>query len=282
MKKYDEAYREGIHEDIPQMPKDMAYRIDQTLANLPTKKRVSLWKPAVAFALFLFILLPNVNTTVAQAMEEIPILGKLVKVITIHKIEYEEQTHFAYVDMPYLETVEEFQKEIANINMEIKTLIDDIVANFEHEVAQQPEDYQGLHVYYDILKNDEDWFTLRITKEYTAASTTKEVYFYHFDKEQGRLVTLKDVCEGYAYVESFSTEVKRQMREQMKADEEVTYWIDGHAPDEMEFEHIDENQMFYFDMKGNIVLVFQEGEVGPDSMGCPEFVIEVGKNVCEN
>ena len=63
------------------------------------------------------------------------------------------------------------------------------------------------------------------------------------------------------------------MRAQMKADENVMYWIDDPEVAESNFDAIAADQSFYLNDKGNIVICFNEGDVGPMSMGCPSFEI---------
>ena len=84
-----------------------------------------------------------------------------------------------------------------------------------------------------------------------AGSGSVQYYFYHIDKQKGELVQLSDLFrEDYDYRKMFSDEIRTQMREQ-----------------------IDENQNFYLDSDGNLVIVFDKYEVAPGYMGCPEFPI---------
>lgn len=62
------------------------------------------------------------------------------------------------------------------------------------------------------------------------------------------------------------------MKEQMAADENVTYWLDSDIP-EWDFKSITADTTFYINEEGRLVIVFDEGEVAPMSMGSVEFVI---------
>lgn len=53
---------------------------------------------------------------------------------------------------------------------------------------------------------------------------------------------------------------------------EGNYWIDGDESTDV-FKEIDGEQNFYFNDDGEIVIVFDEYEVAPGYMGCPEFTI---------
>ena len=56
---------------------------------------------AAGFALAL-IILPNTSKTVAYAMSQIPVLGKLVEVVTFRDYEYEDDRNIADVEVPEL------------------------------------------------------------------------------------------------------------------------------------------------------------------------------------
>ena len=53
----------------------------------------------------------------------------------------------------------------------------------------------------------------------------------------------------------------------------MCYWIDGNGMGTEEFERIADDQSFYFDDKGDLVIVFEKYDVAPGYMGCPEFPI---------
>ena len=69
-----------------------------------------------------------------------------------------------------------------------------------------------------------------------------------------------------------SENIKEQMTHRMEADENVVYDINCELPED-NFQQIAENQTFYQNQNGQMVIVFNEYEVAPGFMGCPEFVI---------
>ena len=68
------------------------------------------------------------------------------------------------------------------------------------------------------------------------------------------------------YVDALSSEVRRQMEEQSGAEDMKTYFPE-------EFTAIDQEQSFYFDQDGNLILVFDQYTIAPGYMGMPEFTI---------
>ena len=74
------------------------------------------------------------------------------------------------------------------------------------------------------------------------------------------------------YIDVISDNIKEQMKSQMAADENVRYWLDSDMP-EWDFTSITDNTSFYLNQNNEVVVCFNEGDVAPMSMGCPEFVI---------
>ena len=64
------------------------------------------------------------------------------------------------------------------------------------------------------------------------------------------------------------------MREAMAADESRTYWVDSTETPYWNWQGIEEDQNFYLDENGNLVVVFDEYEVAPGYMGAQEFTVE--------
>ena len=77
---------------------------------------------------------------------------------------------------------------------------------------------------------------------------------------------------GADYITPISENIKEQMREQMKEDEMVYYWVDDEI-EEWNFKAITDETSFYLNEKNEIVIAFDEYEVAPGYMGCVEFVI---------
>ena len=73
------------------------------------------------------------------------------------------------------------------------------------------------------------------------------------------------------------------MREKMRDDSGTMYWIDipKDAPVyEWSFKKIKDDQSFYVNADGELVIAFDEGDVAPMYMGSQEFVIP--KSVTDN
>ena len=109
---------------------------------------------------------------------------------------------------------------------------------------------------------------------YTAEGSSSEWYYYYtIDLNTGERLQLADIfTEGSDYVTPISENIISQMREKMAEDEMNMYWLDDEI-EELNFKAIKEDQSFYLDAEGNVVISFNEGDVAPMYMGVVEFTI---------
>ena len=242
---------------------------------------------AAAAAVAVFIALPNTSATVAAAMSDIPLVGKLVEVVTFRDYQYESDRHSADVEVPELvadstelidgtenpEVHENLKKTTDEINAEIQKITDDIVAEFQSNI--DAEGYQDIMVSKEILTTTEEYFTLKLICYQGSGSGAEWDYFYTINLTTGERLALKDLfAEGSDYITPISENIKTQMREQMAADEMVHYWVDEtEEMSENNFRAITDETSFYVNGDGQIVIAFDEYEVAPGYMGTVEFVI---------
>lgn len=244
------------------------------------------WKIAVAAAALALILIPNISKDAAYAMTNLPVIGKLIEVVTFRDYIYEDDRHSADIKVPELsadqteaventenETQQNLKKTTDEINAEIKKITDQIIAEFK-ENAKDQEGYQDVIVDHETLATTDDYFTLKLICYQGAGSGAEWDYFYTIDLKTGNRLALKDLFSDNAdYITPISENIKEQMKQQMKEDENVIYWVDYEDVPDWNFEKITDETSFYLNKDGNIVICFNEGDVAPMYMGCVEFVI---------
>lgn len=131
----------------------------------------------------------------------------------------------------------------------------------------------GLTVQYNVVTNNEAWFTLQIATLETMASGAQSVRYYNLDKATGKYVQLSDLFAPTAdYITVISDDIKAQMKARMAEDETQIYFVDTDMPDN-DFQQIAAEQSFYYNQEGQLVIAFNEYEVAPGYMGCPQFII---------
>jgi hypothetical protein len=233
---------------------------------------------AAAVIAAVFIALPNTSQNAAYAMSKIPVLGDLVDVVTFRDYQTDNGIQSADVKEPQL-AVQSDDGTLADtadaINEQIDAVTTDFIAKFE-ESKKKEEGYQNLVVTSEVMATTEDYFTLKLICYQSAGSGEEEDYYYTIDRTTNQQLALSDLFkEGADYVTPISENIKEQMRSQMAADENVSYWLDDEDDfAEYDFNTIDENTSFYLDEDGRVVIAFNEGDVGPMSMGCVTFTID--------
>lgn len=269
MNRFDDYIHTSIsQEDIP-MPKNFHDRTNQTLENLPirmatTRRRIlpRLVSAAACFFFAFFLLLPNVSPAYAKAASQVPIIGALVEVFTIREYEFADEGHELDAEIPAVSLPGGGQAEDL-VNKDIQELTETVVRKFYDSLEDGPN---AVHVDYETVTNTEDWFTLKFIVNEVEASGNTWMVFYNIDRKAGAYVTLGDLFgrEGLGALEQ---EIRRQMEEAMAADENTVYF-----PEEVE-SLVTGEQNFYFNSSGDLVLVYNEYEIAPGSMGNPEFTI---------
>lgn len=282
MNDFDKYIKSEVAKEQTDIPDSVKNRIEQTLVDLPEKKPVKkqiriLPRIAASAACFVFIilfLLPNVSVTYAQALEQLPVIGDLVRVVTIRNYYYDDNHWKMDINIPQIES--EDSKSVDYINKDVSELTTALINRFYEDLEiNGNKGYGSLNVDYEIVTNTDSWFTLKLTVCQTAASSNTYFKFYHIDKNQGKIVELGDLFNTDKFSDSLVAEIKKQMQEQMANDENSSYWINTSGIGE-EFATVSAGHNFYWNENGDLVIIFDKYEVGPGSMGTPEFVIDKG------
>lgn len=236
---------------------------------------------AAAVLAGMLVLLPNTSASIAYAMEQLPVIGRLVDVITFRNYAYESDRNMADIEVPEIKTGELAQNSAVQdrmnrtteeINAEIRKNTDQIIREFEAGL-QMEDGYQDVMVTSEVLTAAEGYFTLKVLFYQGSGSGYAWNYFYTIDLNTGTRLQLRDIfLEGADYITPISESIREQMVERMAADEDAYYWVD----DEIEawnFKEITDETSFYLNEKGNVVICFNEGDVAPMYMGTVEFEI---------
>lgn len=245
------------------------------------QKRMRRFAVTAAALVGAFVILPNTSVTVAHAMEQIPVIGQLVQVVTFRDYEYESDRNNAEIEVPEIkideeiensQLQEELEKTTAEINAEIKSITDELIKHFEAYLEDE-KGYQDVIVKSEVLATTQDYFTLKLFCYQGAGSGYQWNYYYTVDLNTGKRLQLKDIfVAGADYITPISENIKEQMQDQMDADDKVYYWLNDDI-EEWNFKAITDETSFYVNANGNIVIGFNEGEVAPMYMGAVEFEI---------
>lgn len=288
LNRFDRKLKRKIQQNPVEIPEDITKAVNQTLAGLSQKERRAplRFRPrsalitAAALAAVTLLILPNINANIAHAMEQLPVIGAIVRVVTIREYSDQSDYHDLTAEIPSVEVDGNSSAEDAAryINASVEELTETLIASFYKDAEQLGiQAHTAMRISYDILTNNDAWFTLKLNLHFASGSSNTSYKLYHIDKKSGKIVQLSDLfAENSDYVSAISTDIRRQMAEQMQQNEDLVYWLDAEYP-EWNFSTIQDNQNFYFAENGNIVILFDKYEVSPGFMGTPKF--EISKEV---
>lgn len=145
----------------------------------------------------IFVILPNTSGAIAHAMEQIPVIGQLVKVVTFRNYEYETDRNMAEIEVPEIQLEEKLDgqpnnsavqenldRTTAEINAEIQSITDNLIKEFEMNLKQE-QGYQDVVVKSEVLMTTPEYFTLKLICYQGAGSGYEWDYFYTIDLKLG-------------------------------------------------------------------------------------------------
>lgn len=282
MEKWKKEYEEI---QVPEMLKE---RIEMSVYRAKKDKRRQQKRfiraiGSMAAVLAVALILPNTSQEVSAAMQQIPVLGNFFKVVTVREFQVEEDHYTADVKVPEVvsetqdgsseEAAQEARQSAEAVNFDIQKVTDELIRQFQEEMESSEGGYQTLQIDSTVLTDNDRWFSLELVMFEASGSGYERHRHYTIDKTTGKQPALADFY-GSDYADKISEEIKTQMRLQMAEDENVIYWLDDPYMGDENFSRIDENQDFYINADGHVVICFDEYEVAPGYMGCVEFVLQ--------
>lgn len=230
-----------------------------------------------AAALALIIITPNVSRSAAMAMSNIPIIGSIIKVITIRDYKVDEKNHNADVNIPKIEVEgsdSNSSQSADKINNNAEEYIDTLIDQFKANIPEDKAGSQALNINYEITTNTDTWFTLKLSVLDVKASNFQSYRYYNIDKQTGEAAELKDLFrEDTDYKTIINDSIKQQMADQMAKDDSIYYWLNDPEVPDQNFQSISDSQNFYFNQDKQLVISFDAYEVAPGYMGAVDFLI---------
>lgn len=215
---------------------------------------------------------------VSDEQEDTTSTGKVISVSTVKKLIINEETFDADIEIPFIEGLE--NKELENsLNeqylAEGEKLYEDFVAEIEEIKAQGMEAHLGISSGYIIKTDTGKILSIERYVVNVAASSSTVTKYDNIDKEKEILLTLPGLFKNEDYINVISENIKEQMLEQVKSDENKHYWVEGVEENDFFglFEKISKEQKFYINENYKLIIVFDKYEVAPGYMGVVEFEI---------
>ncbi|MDU1403831.1 MULTISPECIES: DUF3298 and DUF4163 domain-containing protein [Clostridium] len=270
MKNINDLKKEYMDIKIPENLDDV---VKESIKKVDRKSIVN--KKIIGSAAVLAIIFGiNISPVFADVVSDIPIVGNIVKLVTVKNYTLKKNNVEADIKVPAIEGLENKQLE-ENLNKEFiengKKIYEELIEEFPSINNQMK--YVGSD--YKIKADNDSFLSIEITKEEIQASSYTTKKHYTIDKNKQIVLTLPMLFEGENYIEEISNDIKAQMIENMKKDTNLIYFLESDENEEVidSFDKIKENQDFYINNDGNLVICFDEYEVAPGYMGTLEFII---------
>lgn len=238
---------------------------------------------ALAGAAAAFILIFNGIPNLAYAVSDIPVLGNAVKIVTFGRFEENRNGSEAKVVTPKIEGL--LNKDLEKkLNDEFKENSEAVINAFQADISDledafgEGEFHIGVDADYMVRTDNDDILAIDCYILNIAGSSSTVHSFYNINKKTGELITLKSLFkENSDYVTPISEYIIKEMIKENKSGNGY-FWVNQENFEN--FEKIKDDQNFFINEKGNIVICFDKYEVAAGAGGCPEF--EIPKSVVKN
>lgn len=214
----------------------------------------------------------NCTPALAQALEAVPVLGSIVRVVDLRSYSLFWGDTGISVQDPVLDGDTQAVDQVEQKKEEFIAQMQDV---FLHYATRKYQGYVAEDVSYEVMRDDEELFILRFDATLNAGGSVDYHSHIILDKRTEQVLKLADLFHRDAnFVFPISREIRAQMEEQMKAGTGSYFLPSGIWSDDTCFQSIDpEEQDFYINDAGQLVIAFAEYEVSPGYMGSPEFII---------
>lgn len=163
---------------------------------------------------------------------------------------------------------------VEDMNAKMNEYIETLRKTYNWYVQHKYMGYVALETTYTILCNNDTMLSIRFDGTLNAGSSEDFSCCFTLDKRTGTVIALKDLFqENSDYIARISNSILDEMTAQNKNGTANFFIPGGIWLDDECFKNISEEQNFYINEQGKLVILFAECEVAPASMGCVEFVI---------
>ncbi|MEI4791171.1 DUF3298 domain-containing protein [Bacillus sp. FJAT-53060] len=268
MDKHLEQLKEEYLE-IP-IPPEYDAMVERTLKRKNKKPHFKQWTTGIVAVAALFVTTVNVSPQAARAISEVPVIGELVKVVTFTEFKKSDQGTNIDLKTPHVSGLGDEKLE-NSLNQKYLAENKKLYQDFEKGTKGYKNGHLSVESGYEVRTNNDQILSIGRYKVTTQASAAEEMTYDTVDKKNHVLITLPSLFKDDRYIDVISENIKEQMKKQMKEDSNKIYWI---GKDEMDpFKKIQQDQSFYINSKGKLVISFNEYDVAPGYMGVVEFTI---------
>ena len=252
----------------------------------PAPRRRTRWMKFAAgplAACVAFFVLLNVSAPFAAAVEKVPVLGAVARLITFRQWDSENSSSTIHGEQPAVEGTgnQSFESTVNARITEKMTALDEEAKAYATEyrenwlaMGNDEAEFVPLRYTFDYetFYTSDTTLSFLIRRQETITTDTEDtytsLYYYNLDIATGRDLTLTDLLGA-----DWKTLVAQQVDAQIRASGDARklsyyqeFWVDKNVP-------YDDTQKFYLNTDGAVTVVFDEGYVAPFEDGPQRFVI---------
>lgn len=266
-----------IPEELNKLVNNVIKQVEKENNRKNSKKWVKRSVAAIAVFSTVFVVGLNSNQAFAESVLEIPIVGQVAKVFTFNEYTVKNDIVNEDINIPSVGGIDE-TSFAERINDEINKIMEVRIKESEERAAEYKEAFLAtggteetyrpieITVDYELKCSNEDTLSFIVFQYESLASAYAETYYYNIDLKNNIELGLEDVL-GVDYVDIVNKSVATQI-EELKKDPNNGFF-DG----DMGFTSISDDQNFYINEAGKVVVVFDKYEIACGAMGEVEFII---------
>lgn len=258
------------YEAVP-IPDELEFIVKKAVQQRKKRRMVMNYIAAFTAAALIFIVGINTSPAIATALSEVPLVGSAIKVLTFKHVQVDGGMAQAEIKVPAITNLDNKALESALNNKymeESRKLYENFMDDME-QLKQNGGGHLGVESGYVVKTDNEQILAVGRYVVNTVGSSSTTFQYDTIDKKDQLLITLPSLFKDERYINLISENIKEQMKQQMEADPNKMYWLEGN----LGFKTIRKDQSFYINSEGKLVISFDKYEVAPGYMGVLEFII---------
>ncbi len=243
--------------------------------NPPLRKKRILHIAAAAMAVLAIAV--NASPAFASYLQRVPILGEVVKIISIRTYTGDDGEEEIYINQPGIEDAH--QPWAQQVNQVIQNTVDEYIANAKHraeeykkaflETGGTMEEYarKNIQIYvdYEIKAQNEQYVSFMLIANENWVNAYGIRMYFNIDLQTGQTIALKDIL-GEDFAQICKQSIVRQVQDNTLPNSAQNYFENASFA-------VTQQTPFYINEKGNPVIVFNRYEIAPGAFGIQEFEI---------
>lgn len=209
------------------------------------------------------LLLINLMPETLDTLNEVPVIGKATPVLDFRSYGFGWGDNRIQVEYP--------KTDGEDVNRSIEEYVRECEAKYRDYLKTKYNGYVSLDIRSEVVTDDECMLILSVSCTINAGSSFDDSRHFVIDKASGKEIFLSDLfAEESDYKTHLNEEIARQIEYRVgSGDFYFGYGIWEDEPVSFDLDDLD----FYLDGDYRLTVVFSEGQIAPNSMGKPTFVI---------